>query len=484
MSRGLRFILTLTLLVGQFTVTPNAFADVLDPCRVKSSQDQTVSLGFPFRAERLVYVAKPKILVIPFKLKDNSSYSFTDEYKRDYQAAVNNIQELSQGKSSVEFVFAPTVSTELTNSDMDQLKINQQQQWQNDETKSTWGFVRKFIADQDSQIDYTGINGVILEGSSTSANSDIAEAMMFYQTPMVPWFRLIQTKEDPINNVVLLDNHSSPATITHEVMHLYGLTDLYGTSTGPGRLTLMASNQISLLTYEKWVLGWHPDADVQCLDKVISSSISQITFDYLKPNQLAVIRALSGSIYIVETTKIGDEKYLSLYSLDNEARPPLKFFQKNLNTDRAGVLINSYSAIGTELISPEFTLLITDLNSSTMTLSLVSSSLTSTPEYIALVAKASEAKLTIKLEVEIKAAAEKATADAKAAADKAAAEQALADKITADKTAAEKAAADVEAASEKAAASKRMLSITCTKGKLIKKVTALKPVCPRGYKKK
>jgi hypothetical protein len=73
--------------------------------------------------------------------------------------------------------------------------------------------------------------------------------MMFYQTPPGPWFRLIQTAEGSISNVVLLDNHSSQSTITHEIMHLYGLTDLYGTSTGPGRLSLMASNQINLLTY-------------------------------------------------------------------------------------------------------------------------------------------------------------------------------------------------------------------------------------------
>ena len=475
MSRALRFILTLILISGPFAAVPYAFADALDPCRVKSSQGQTVSLGFPFRPERLVYVAKPKILVIPFKLKDNSSYSFTEEYKRDYQAAASNIQELSQGKSSVEFVFAPTVLTELTNADMDQLKINQQQQWQQDETKSTWGFVRKFIADQDSQLDYTGINGVILEGSSTSAYSDIAEAMMFYQTPAVPWFRLIQTAEGSISNVVLLDNHSSQPTITHEIMHLYGLTDLYGTSTGPGRLSLMASNQINLLTYEKWVLGWHPDTEVKCLDKLSNSSISQFTFDNAKPNQLAVIRASSGSVYIVETTKVNSEQYLSFYSLDNEARPPLRFFQKNLNTDIPGVLIDSSSAIGTELVSPEFTLLITDLNSSTMTLNLVSSSLTTTAQFSELVAKASEAKLKIKQAVD-KAAADKAASD-KAAADKAAAD------LKAKQGAEAKAAADKAVADAKAAAVKK-LTITCVKGKIIKKVTAAKPTCPTGFKKK
>ena len=38
-------------------------------------------------------------------------------------------------------------------------------------------------------------------------------------------------------------------------------------------------------------------------------------------------------------------------------------------------------------------------------------------------------------------------------------------------------------AAAKAAAAKKT-TITCTKGKLTKKVTAIKPKCPAGYKKK
>jgi hypothetical protein len=78
-------------------------------------------------------------------------------------------------------------------------------------------------------------------------------------------------------------------------------------------------------------------------------------------------------------------------------------------------------------------------------------------------------------------AATKAAAE-KAAAEKAAAEKAAAEKAAAEKAAAEKAAAE-KAAAEKAAADKKS-TITCVKGKLIKKVTAVKPVCPQGYKKK
>ena len=77
-----------------------------------------------------------------------------------------------------------------------------------------------------------------------------------------------------------------------------------------------------------------------------------------------------------------------------------------------------------------------------------------------------------------KAQEEKAAADKKIADEKAAAEKAIADKAAADKLIADKAAA-----AAKAAASKKK-TITCVKGKLTKKVTAVKPVCPSGYKKK
>jgi hypothetical protein len=80
-------------------------------------------------------------------------------------------------------------------------------------------------------------------------------------------------------------------------------------------------------------------------------------------------------------------------------------------------------------------------------------------------------------------AADKAAAD-KAAADKAAADKAAADKAAADKAAADKAAADKAAATTAAKAAAKKTTITCVKGKLTKKVTAVKPKCPSGYKKK
>ena len=80
-----------------------------------------------------------------------------------------------------------------------------------------------------------------------------------------------------------------------------------------------------------------------------------------------------------------------------------------------------------------------------------------------------------------KIAEEKAAAD-KAAADKAAADKAAADKAATDKAATDKAAADL-LGQQKAVASKKII-LTCVKGKLTKKVIAVKPACPKGYKKK
>ena len=91
------------------------------------------------------------------------------------------------------------------------------------------------------------------------------------------------------------------------------------------------------------------------------------------------------------------------------------------------------------------------------------------------------AELKAKQEAEAKAAAElkaKQEAEAKAAADKAAAE------LKAKQEAEAQAEAARILANAKTAATKKKTTISCVKGKLTKKVTAIKPVCPKGYKKK
>jgi len=98
------------------------------------------------------------------------------------------------------------------------------------------------------------------------------------------------------------------------------------------------------------------------------------------------------------------------------------------------------------------------------------------------------AELKAKQDADAKAAAElkaKQDADAQAAAELKAKQDAdaqAAAELKAKQDADAKAAAD-KAAANKVAASKK-ITITCVKGKLSKKVTAVKAVCPAGYKKK
>jgi hypothetical protein len=111
-----------------------------------------------------------------------------------------------------------------------------------------------------------------------------------------------------------------------------------------------------------------------------------------------------------------------------------------------------------------------------------------TQESLAAADKAA-AELKAKQEAELKAAAElkaKQEAELKAAADKAQAAEAADKARAAAQDAADKAAAEevaAKAAAVKAAANKRT-TITCIKGKLIKKITAVKPKCPAEYTKR
>lgn len=92
-----------------------------------------------------------------------------------------------------------------------------------------------------------------------------------------------------------------------------------------------------------------------------------------------------------------------------------------------------------------------------------------------------EAIVVKQLAIEEKAAAEKLAAE-KAATEKLAAEKAAAEKAAAEKAAAEKAAAEKAALAQ--LQEKKLKTITCIKGKIVKKVTSINPTCPKGYQKK
>ncbi len=532
-----------------------ANAQPVSACRISTSENQIVSLGFPFKPERLSYIDNPKILVMPYRLKGETGFDFDLKEKEIFLRSSENISKLSSEKSKVSFVFSSVVDLSITAKEMDDISRNVKDTWQRDYANSTWGFVKKMITDQDKLIDYTNISGVVLVGSSKITSAWIAEAMMMTKNPFNPWFAQIATDEGPISNAVLIYNQLgdiNSTTLTHEIMHLYGLTDLYGSATSPNH-SLMSNGILSLLGIEEWVLGWLPDENVQCIN--LDSELSKTSLDNKlsikksNRNQLIVIPTGLKTALIVEQVYQAGKNHLLFYSLDNDARPAITTIRDNYTLELF-IDVSTTSGASKILTGKTFNLLVENNDGKDISFRLIPPSLMNTDEAKKLISTAevnrqnaelkvkeeaaakaaaelkikqeTEAKvageLKAKQEAEAKAAADKAAelkakqdAEAKLAADKAAAElkakQDAEAKLAADKAAAElkakqdaeaklaadKAAAELKAkqeaeakaAAEKAAsAASKKTTITCVKGKLTKKVTAVKPVCPKGYKKK
>ena len=526
-----------------------ANAQPVSACRISTSENQIVSLGFPFKPERLSYIDNPKILVMPYRLKGETGFDFDVKEKEIFLRSSENISKLSSEKSKVSFVFSSVVDLSITAKEMDDISRNVKDTWQRDYANSTWGFVKKMITDQDKLIDYTNISGVVLVGSSKIASAWIAEAMMMTKNPFNPWFAQIATDEGPISNAVLIYNQLgdfNSTTLTHEIMHLYGLTDLYGSATSPNH-SLMSNGILSLLGIEEWVLGWLPDENVQCIN--LDSELSKTSLDNKlsikksNRNQLIVIPTGLKTALIVEQVYQAGKNHLLFYSLDNDARPAITTFRDDY-TFEFFIDVSTTSGTSKILTGKTFNLLVENNDGKDISFRLIPPSLMNTDEAKKLISTAevnrqnaelkvkeeaaakAAAELKIKLEAEAKVAAElktKQEAEAKAAADKAAELKAKQDaeakaaadlkakleaeaKLAADKAAAElkakqeaeaklaadKIAADLKekqdaeakAAADKAAAASKKTTITCVKGKLTKKVTAVKPVCPKGYKKK
>ena len=528
-----------------------ANAQPVSACRISTSENQIVSIGFPFKPERLSYVNNPKILVMPYRLKGETDFNFDDKEKDIFLRSSENISKLSSEKSKVSFVFSSVVDLSITAKEMDDISRNVKDTWQRDYANSTWGFVKKMITDQDKLIDYTNISGVVLVGSSKITSAWIAEAMMMTKNPFNPWFAQITTDEGPISNAVLIYNQLgdiNSTTLTHEIMHLYGLTDLYGSATSPNH-SLMSNGLLSLLGIEEWVLGWLPDENVQCIN--LDSELSKTSLDNklsIKKsdrNQLIIIPTGLKTALIVEQVYQAGKNHLLFYSLDNDARPAITTFRDDY-TFELFIDVSATSGASRVLTGKTFNLLVEKNDGKDISLRLIPPSLMNTDEAKKLISTAEvnrqdaelkvkeeaaakvAAELKIKQEAEAKAAAElkakqdaeakvaadqaaelkikqdfeakvaadlkaKLEAEAKAVADKAAAEliskqeaetKLAADKIAADLKAKQDAEAKATADRSAAAAASKKTTITCVKGKLIKKVTAVKPVCPKGYKKK
>jgi len=481
-----------------------AKAQTLDNCRIEASKWSPVSLGFPLRPQRLANITNPKILVMPYQLKGEAKYTLSDKDKNGFYEAAANISLLSQNKSNINLIFSQTIVLSTTAEELNIVKRNVQLTFRKDFEKSTFGFVEKAVKEADPIVDFKAIDAVILYGATSKVIESIAEAQMYLNDSNLlnndkkssggKWWDPLKTEEGEIYNALLIYNDNSSEMFTHEILHLYGLTDLYGSNYNP-RLSAMATNGLtppSLLPYEKWVLGWLPDSSVTCVD--IKNDISQnssknrFVLDYSTGDKTLIIPKGPTSALVVDVINRGSDIYLLYYELENDSRPPIKTFQE-INTLEPNVNIGRYGGVSSLLDSPDYSLLISDNTGSSVAINLIPKSELGKDSSNELIKKAEskkvelDATLKAKQEAEARAAAElkaKQEAEAKAAADLKAKQEAEA-KAAAELKSKQEAAAKAAAAT---AATTKKTTITCVKGKLTKKVTAVKPTCPSGYKVK
>jgi hypothetical protein len=242
--------------------------------------------------------------------------------------------------------------------------------------------------------------------------------------------------------------------------------------------------------WEKWVLDWIPDSDVKCLEKDSSDiTTSMASLDSKSGVRLIVIPMASNKaiavefrkksaldfgitkpgllIYTVDSSKKNFELPIQLVPSEESIQQPFsepmkdysRFKRAPISTfdsvEGAGLQIANLGVLEGKdvLISPK--------------------------------SRVEIKKYLSELESQAKLAEEAAKL---AAAEKVATELRVKQEADAKAAAEQKAQQDAERKAKQADAAKaapvKKKTISCVKGKLTKKVTALKPKCPAGYKKK
>lgn len=388
-----KLLLALSLI---FVSTSSYIAGAKTPefseCLLPRSNWNIVSLGAPLAPERLGNKSSVRLGVIPFRLSDKPSGGLSQGERTNYLQAASTIEKMSDGKVKVEIVFFPTVNTTLSFQQASSMVQQRDAGWSTwDLSKSTFGIVKEVIRDVDPLLNFSNIDGVILENKSQSFGS-VAEAFQFFRAPPdlenikrgiasgydFSFHRSISTQEGLIDNAILFDSHNGTTTITHEILHNFGLTDLYGGSAStPALFSVMASNTMSLLNYEKAVLGWLPldrikcanlaDLNQQPLDKSVFS------LENLEENQVIVLKISDKEANILEVRQDFIVPSLILYELKQDERPPITVMGTG-NGIGERLNLSDPGSIGSSLKSSNLQVMISNISDGRVTLNVVPNS--------------------------------------------------------------------------------------------------------------
>jgi hypothetical protein len=275
----------------------------------------------------------------------------------------------------------------------------------------------------------------------------------------------------------------------HEYGHLLGMYDYYIQGTGttgksPGPFDFMGNtsgNANSFFGFQRWVQGWIEDSEVICDYTTNSSVIHSLTPLNQNSGKKLFVHPIDGTLALViefrtesEFDVLKGNDGLLVYLIDMKVaslQGPI-----SIQPSEQDIVLSPRNYVERYSTAP----LSTGQSVRVKDLVIVADAVGKDQASFRVLTKA---EFLIKQEADAKATAEikaKQDAEARTAAELKTKQETEA-KQEADRLAVElKAKQEADA---KAAAMKKT-TITCVKGKTTKKVTAVKPKCPSGYKKK
>ena len=424
-------------------------------CKVKDSKLGSIRIGFPRNSERVPQFAITQNLILVVDFPDA-------RLSESLASVVNNVLSpttverffnvSSNGKFSPKFSTFPAV---ITLNSLDSSFVPESTgRYFNNGIQQDHRMVKEAVS-------FAKLQGQLNNYSSITVFAPTSKSLGYYGSAFLE-LPIDVGGKTTINSQLVgqVGTVNSPVpswkVFAHEYGHLLGMYDYYIPATGttgksPGPFDLMGNtsgNANSFFGFQRWVQGWIEDSEVICDYTTNSSTIHSLTPLNQNSGKKLYVHPIDGKLALViefrtesEFDVLKGNDGLLVYLIDMKVaslKGPI-----SIQPSEQDIVLSPRDDVEKYSRAP------------------LSSGQTVKVKDLVIVAEdVSQERATFKVLTDIEFQA-KQDAEARAAAELKAKQESAA----------------------KAAAAKKT-TITCTKGKLTRKITALKPVCPAGYKKK
>jgi M6 family metalloprotease-like protein len=452
-------------------------------CKVKDSRLGPIRLGFPRNADRVPQFGVTQNLIIVVDFPDARITESLESVVKNTLSPVTVekfFTAATNGKFSPKFSTFPSIIT-LNSLDTSFAPFSTGRYFNNG-VQQDHRLVKEAVS-------LAKLRGQLSGYSSINVFAPTSKSLGYYGSAFLDLALDVGGK--PVMNSQLVGqigtvNSSVPSwkVFAHEYGHLLGMYDYYIPGTGttgksPGPFDFMGNTTGTANTFfgfQRWVQGWIEDNDVICDYTTNSSVTHNLTPLNQNSGKRLYVHPINGSLALVVEFRAESEfdllkgnDGLLVYTIDmkiGSLKGPI-----SIQPSEQDLVLNPRDDVERYSRAP-----------------LSSGQSVKVGDLVILAEEVSKDRAAFRVLTRVEYQA-KQEAEAKAAAELKARQEAeakAAAELKAKQEAEAKAAAELKAkqeAAEKAAALKKT-TIVCVKGKLTKKVTAVKPKCPSGYKLK